>query len=89
MPEEPSPASSDPPMNEDGHVSISRRGLYAAGLAVAVVGSMGVVSTLNAGAEEVPQSPAPAEATDALAPPAELPWGERPERLKGLGFGNR
>jgi hypothetical protein len=43
---------------------------------------MGVVSTLNAGAEEVSQSPAPAEATDALTPPAELPWGERPERLK-------
>jgi hypothetical protein len=41
-------------MNEDGHVSNSRRGLLAAGLAAAVVGSMGVVWTLNASAEETP-----------------------------------
>jgi hypothetical protein len=45
---------------------------------------MGVVSTLNAGAEEVSQPPAPAaaDATDSATPPAELPWGGRPEQLK-------
>ena len=87
-----SPATSDPPMNEDGHVLKSRRGLLAAGLAVAVVGALGVVSTLNAGAEEVPgdqdASQAPVAATtdateatdDALTPPATLPWGARPVR---------
>jgi hypothetical protein len=84
----PSPAASDPPMNEDGHVSITRRGFYAAGLAVAVVGSMGTVWTLNAGAEEVPGAPVavaaevPADAASGLeTPPAKLPWGAKPERL--------
>jgi hypothetical protein len=61
-------------------VSISRRGLYAAGLAVAVVGSMGVVSTLNAGAAELPQTPT-AGAPALLTPPAELPWGGQPQPL--------
>jgi hypothetical protein len=69
-------------MNEDGHVSISRRGFIAAGLAVAAVGALGVVSTMNAGAEETPSIPA-AEATvdPADAPPALLPWGAKPHPL--------
>jgi hypothetical protein len=76
-------------MNEDGHVLKSRRGLLAAGLAVAVVGAFGVASTLNAGADQIPgdqdasQAPvaAAADATDdAAAPPVALPWGARPVR---------
>jgi len=35
----------------------SRRGLLAAGLAVAVVGALGVASTLNAGAEQIAGAP--------------------------------
>jgi hypothetical protein len=76
----------------------SRRGLLAAGLTAAVVGSIGVVSTLNAGAEQIPAAPPPAvvpadqpaaaattEATEAapkLTPPATLPWGQRPGRVR-------
>jgi hypothetical protein len=75
-------------MNEDGHVLKSRRGLLAAGLAVAVVGALGVLSTLNAGAEQVPgqdaaKAPVAEQAdatTDVSAPPATLPWGGRAER---------
>ncbi|MGX6604373.1 neprosin family prolyl endopeptidase [Micromonosporaceae bacterium Da 78-11] len=51
-------------MNEDGHVLKSRRGLLAAGLAVAVVGALGVASTLQAGAEQIPDAQ---PATTALA----------------------
>ncbi|BCY05282.1 hypothetical protein L3i22_003700 [Actinoplanes sp. L3-i22] len=71
-------------MNEDGHVLKSRRGLLAAGLAVAVIGAIGVVSTLNAGAEQIPGATAEASAAaePALQPPAELPWGARPQRVK-------
>ncbi|GID30209.1 uncharacterized protein DUF239 [Paractinoplanes brasiliensis] len=68
MPEATSPAPSEPPINEDGQVLKSRRGLMAAGLAIAVVGAIGVVSTVNAGAdqiESVPEASAPAEASDA------------------------
>lgn len=43
-------------MNEDGHVSISRRGMLAAGLTAVVVGSIGVVSIMNANAEDTPAS---------------------------------
>jgi hypothetical protein len=74
-------------MNEDGHVSISRRGFIAAGLAVAAVGAMGVVSTMNAGADETPTA-ATAEAAPAVEadpvgePPSLLPWGARPHPLK-------
>ncbi len=49
--------SSDPPINEDGHVLKSRRGLLAAGLAVAVVGAIGVVSTVSAGADQIATPP--------------------------------
>src|SRR3954454_15507021 len=63
-----SPATFDPPMNEDGHVLKSRRGLLAAGLAVAVVGALGVASTLNAGAEEVPGADSSAAPVAAAAP---------------------
>jgi Neprosin len=69
--------------NEDGHVSKIRRGWLAAGLAVAVVGSVGVLSTLNAGAEETPTVPA-AAASGAAAeptPPPLLPWGDEPTEL--------
>jgi hypothetical protein len=85
-----SPATSDPPMNEDGHVLKSRRGLLAAGLAVAVVGAIGVASTMNAGADQIPGDQDATQATVAAAadasddatpePPATLPWGGRPVR---------
>ena len=67
----------------------SRRGLLAAGLALAVVGALGVASTLNAGAEQITgasdEQPAagPAAAVGLNStPPALLPWGERPERVR-------
>ena len=70
----------------------SRRGLLAAGLAVVVVGALGVASTLNAGAEQIAGAPdqQPAAATptssddagDSVTPPALLPWGARPERVR-------
>ena len=69
----------------------SRRGLLAAGLAVAVVGTIGVASTLNAGAEQVSGPPrvstAPVAADEDVratppTPPRVLPWGERPEWIK-------
>ncbi len=80
-------------MNEDGHVLKSRRGLLAAGLSVAVIGAIGVASTLNAGAEQIPDGPAaatasaeaadaPAAAAPALKPPTALPWGAKPQRVK-------
>lgn len=87
MPEVTWPASSGPPMNEDGHVLKSRRGLLAAGLAVAVVGTIGVASTLSAGAEQIPAAgpaaPAPVAAEDdEPTPPPVLPWGGRPQKIK-------
>jgi hypothetical protein len=67
-------------------VSNSRRGLLAVGLAAAVVGSMGVVWTLNASAAETPAvetSAAPVAAAEPVpVPPALLPWGEKPKKLK-------
>ena len=65
----------------------SRRGLLTAGLAVAVVGTIGVASTLAAGAEQIPgDAPAaPAQAAPAepaSTPPTVLPWGGRPQRVK-------
>lgn len=74
-------------MNEDGHVSNSRRGVLAAGLAAAVVGSMGVVWTLSANADEIPgaETSAAAPAAEAAAPvpvpPSVLPWGDQPQQL--------
>ncbi|BBH65803.1 hypothetical protein ACTI_24880 [Actinoplanes sp. OR16] len=64
----------------------SRRGLLAAGLTAAVIGTIGVVSTLNAGAEQIPGE-APASATAVaeeplLTPPAKLPWGARPHSIR-------
>ncbi|HWS38373.1 MAG TPA: neprosin family prolyl endopeptidase [Actinoplanes sp.] len=56
-----------------------RRGLLAAGITAAVVASIGVASTLDAGAEQIP---APAVDTAEPAPPALLPWGEEPEDLQ-------
>lgn len=65
-------------------MSIPRRGYLAAGLAVAVVGTMGFA--LNAGADEVADAPAPATASAAAEapvdpdePPPLLPWGDEPE----------
>jgi hypothetical protein len=75
-------------MNEDGHVSNPRRGLLAAGLAAAVVGSLGVFSTMNAAAGETPAAPAVVEdplgpvAPGLLTPPPLLPWGEKPSPVK-------
>jgi len=67
-------------MNEDGHVSISRRGLLAAGLAAVAVGSIGIASTMSAGAAETPTA---ANAVDlAQTPPALLPNGEKPRPIK-------
>jgi len=72
-------------------VSNSRRGLLAAGLAAAVVGSMGVVWTLNADAAETSGAETPAAVAapvaDAVAepvpvPPSLLPWGAKPRKLK-------
>jgi hypothetical protein len=69
-------------------VSNSSRGLLAAGLTAAVVGSMGIVWTLNANADETPEMEIPAAQAAAaaeepvLVPPALLPWGERPRKLK-------
>ncbi|MFF5080583.1 neprosin family prolyl endopeptidase [Actinoplanes sp. NPDC000266] len=63
----------------------SRRGLLAAGLAVAVVGAFGVASTLSAGADQI-APPTAAEASAAVeappTPPVNLPWGERPKKIK-------
>jgi hypothetical protein len=67
-------------------VSNSRRGAFAAALVAVVVGSIGLASTLNAGAEEVPEpaptvvSPAPEEDPE-LSPPPRLPWGPAPTSL--------
>jgi hypothetical protein len=90
-----SPASFDPRINEDGHVLKSRRGLLAAGLAVAVVGAMGAASILSASADEIPgaadtsaaAASADSSASDAaaaghLTPPALLPWGAKPTRIR-------
>ena len=90
MPEALSSAAAEPPKNEDGHVSNSRRGLLAAGLATVMVGSMGVVWTLNASAAETPTVETPAvvaPVADAAAepvpvPPKLLPWGAKPKKLK-------
>ena len=73
----PSPTASDPPKNEDGHVSKSRRGLLAAGLAVAVAGSLGILSTMNADADQISDAPtavtSPGDATDGDAAAADAP----------------
>lgn len=75
-------------MNEDGHVSNPRRGLLAAGLTAAVVGSLGVAWTFNADAAETAPAEipaavaAPAEAGAEPVPPPVLPWGDEPEALK-------
>jgi Neprosin len=67
-----------PPTDKDGHVPISRRGLLATGLTVAVVATIGVVSTMNAGAQETPA----AAAVEPGRPPALLPWGATPRPLR-------
>ena len=71
-------------------MSISRRGLIAAGLAVAVVGTLGVVSTMNAGAAETPTSSVAGDGTAvdaAEVPPALLPWGAVPHPVRKGKFG--
>ncbi|KHD78600.1 liprin-alpha-3 [Actinoplanes utahensis] len=54
-----------------------------------MVGSIGVASTLTAGAEQIPApAVAPAVAAQAavpvadLSPPAKLPWGQRPQKIR-------
>jgi hypothetical protein len=78
-------------MNEDGHVSNARRGFLAAGLAAAVVGSTGVIWTLNANAAETPDAETPAAVVAPVAevaeepvpvPPKLLPWGAKPRKIK-------
>ncbi|MEV4344296.1 neprosin family prolyl endopeptidase [Actinoplanes sp. NPDC049596] len=63
----------------------SRRGLLAAGLAVAVAGAFGVASTLQADADQI-APPTAAEKSAAVeappTPPATLPWGDRPKPIK-------
>jgi hypothetical protein len=68
-------------MNEDGHVSISRRGLLAAGLAVAVVGAMGVVSTMNANADDSPDAVAGSTVDLTQTPPPLLVNGQVPRPI--------
>lgn len=80
-------------MNEDGHVSISRRGMLAAGLTAAVVGSIGVASILNASADDTTPSTtqvvtsasdgtsAPDASGTGDSPPDLLPWGIQPQEL--------
>jgi len=69
-------------------VSNPRRGLLAAGLAAAVVGSLGVFSTMNAAADETPAAPAVVEdplgpvSPGLLTPPPLLPSGEKPSPVK-------
>jgi len=67
-------------------VSISRRGLLAAGLTAAVVGSIGVASMINANADDTASATSDtAQVVDdgaVAAPPARLPWGQAPERLR-------
>jgi hypothetical protein len=62
---------------KDGNVLISRRGLTAAGLALAVVGGMGVTSTLTAGAAQIagprPGAITPGPAAALMTPPPPLP----------------
>src|SRR5690349_24964328 len=76
LPHSASHPDSKPPMNEDGHVSNSRRGLLAAGLAAAVVGSMGIVWTLSADAGEMPEGGTAVVASEPAQPPAGEPVTE-------------
>src|SRR3954468_13058386 len=82
VPEVASPTPGETTINEDGHVLKSRRGLLAAGLAVAVVGAIGVVSTVNAGADQIVSplgaSSAPVDA-DAPGAVADAPDGDAPD----------
>jgi len=62
-----------------------RRGLLAVGLAVSIVGAVGVASIINAQADEFAPAPVPAAAPVAERkhlPPPLLPWGEKPTRGK-------
>ena len=73
-------------------MSKPHRGLLAAGLAAAVVGSMGGVWTLGADAAESPAADAPAavaaaEAEDEPSAPPLLPWGEAPSPAKTAPVG--
>jgi hypothetical protein len=71
----------------------SRRRLLAAGLTAAVIGTTALISTLDAGAEQIPAPPAsPAKGAARPAPvtadpepgpnpPARLPWGRPPTKI--------
>ncbi|SFF30388.1 protein of unknown function [Actinoplanes philippinensis] len=73
-------------------MSKSRRAPFAVALVAVVAGSIGLASTMNAGAEEVPEpapsvsstgSPAPEESEEPeLSPPPTLPWGQTPNDLE-------
>ncbi|HWS34868.1 MAG TPA: neprosin family prolyl endopeptidase [Actinoplanes sp.] len=63
-------------------MSKTRRGVSAAALITVVVGSVGLISTLNAGAEEAPApAPTPVEQPE-IVPPARLPWGQTPSTIQ-------
>jgi hypothetical protein len=57
-----------------------RRGLLTAGLAVSVVGALGVAAVVDAEAAPVAAVPGPQAATS--TPPAVLPWGEKPSKIR-------
>jgi hypothetical protein len=65
-------------------MSKSRRGFIAAGLAVAVVGALGAAWTFNADADQMAPTgaPVPPAADSPPAPPALLPWGEKPTTIR-------
>jgi hypothetical protein len=62
-------------------LSKSRRGYLAAALAVSVAGALGVAWTLNANADQIAPAPT-AAATGKLTPPALLPWGAKPAKIR-------
>jgi hypothetical protein len=63
-----------------------RRGVLALGLAVTIAGAVGLVSMMNARADEVPGTPSAdssaATADDKPSPPATLPWGDAPSKIR-------
>ena len=63
-------------------MSKPRRALVATGLAAAVVGALGVVSTLDASAGQTPGGARGAAAEPVPVPPERLPWGDRPSKIK-------
>lgn len=60
-----------------------RRGLLAAGIAVSVAAAVGVASMISANADQLGGAEgAAAGQTAAPVPPAQLPWGARPSKIR-------